>query len=587
MTLAVLSRFDGLLHAWSMNLWQACWQGGLLVLVIWAAVRLLPSVPARCQCWLWRLAMLKFVVVLSLPALVDVPLLPATTVAAQTQVQFCANGAVPSPQAARAPVAPVETSQWFGIPTVLRFLWLLGAGYSFLRLGVAWSSACRLKRQGKTITDGPIVEQLGVQSRLFGLRTAPKLVEVPGGGSPMLLGMLRPTIVMPTGTHQRLNVQEQAMVFGHELAHIHHGDIVWGVVASLVRSLFFFHPLAWLCQRQLRLAQEIAADELAIAKQNHDPIRYGSLLVSVIEKIGLTMGSRPLVSAISLETAGPVHSLTRRLVAMSRIDRASRWTLISSSVLFGAVAMFGLVPWRLVAAEPKTDGGIDQPQNFYQAKIRVNASRKDQPAEQIMAPTLVCRAGQTAFVSMSPDKTEMLMVAVASSSDVKPKHWIQARLIMHPEGKMLAANDIRRFVEEDTKHIRIPDQDRKGCPVRGRSGLTIAHSVGSFELVVTLGCDQDARAIPDNDYDKRHGYVAWHSDWIEAPTDSTSTIRVNWRDGSRRLKIDVSVSPTENPKALAGQLQAHGAPTLKGQSSDRPLLRVGDVSYVAEAAQNE
>lgn len=563
MTLAVLSRIDGLFHAWSMNLWQACWQGGLLVLVIWAAVRLLPSMPARCQCWFWRLAMLKFVVVLSLPALVDVPLLPATTVETQTQVQFCATGAMPSPQAAQAPVDPIETSQWFDVPAVLRCLWLLGAGYFFLRLGGAWSSAWCLKRKGKTITDGPIVEQLGVQSRLLGLRTPPKLIEIPGGGSPMLLGMFRPTIVMPTETHQRLSVQEQAMVFGHELAHIRHGDIVWGVVASLVRSVFFFHPLAWLCQRQLRLAQEIAADELAITGQNHDPIRYGSLLVSVIEKIGLTMGSRPLVSAISLETAGPVHSLTRRLVAMSRIDRASRWTLISSGVLFGAVAMFGLVPWRLVAAEPKADDGRDQPQNFYQAKIRVNASRKDQPADQIMAPTLVYRAGQTAFVSMSSDKTEVLMVAVASSSDATPKHWIQARLIIHPEGKELAANDIGRFVQEDTKHIRIPDQDRKGCPLRKNTALAENCDIGNSALIVSLQCDQDARAIPDNDYGERHGYVAWHSDWIEAPTSSTSTILANQQDASRRLKIDVTVSPTEKPEALAAQSCGHESQLLK------------------------
>ena len=45
-----------LLDAWATTMWQACWQGGLVVLVVWSICRLIPSMPARFQCWLWRLA---------------------------------------------------------------------------------------------------------------------------------------------------------------------------------------------------------------------------------------------------------------------------------------------------------------------------------------------------------------------------------------------------------------------------------------------------------------------------------------------------------------------------------------------------
>ena len=53
-----------LLDTWATTMWRACWQGGLVVLVVWSICRLLPSMPARFQCWLWRLAILKFMVVL-------------------------------------------------------------------------------------------------------------------------------------------------------------------------------------------------------------------------------------------------------------------------------------------------------------------------------------------------------------------------------------------------------------------------------------------------------------------------------------------------------------------------------------------
>ena len=141
------------------------------------------------------------------------------------------------------------------------------------------------------------------------------------------------------------------MVLGHELAHVKRGDLSWGLVASLVRALFFFHPLVWWSERWLKLTQEVAADELAIAQQRHDPASYGELLVSVVGKLG----HRPMISAISVETAGTTHLLARRLVAMARIGRTSRRVVVTSSTVLGTVVFIGLVPWQLVAAEPQQD----------------------------------------------------------------------------------------------------------------------------------------------------------------------------------------------------------------------------------------
>ena len=73
--------FTVLFDAWTGMMWRACWQGSLVVLVVWSICRLLPSMPAQFQCWLWRLAVVKFMVVLLLPSLLNVPLLPAPSVA--------------------------------------------------------------------------------------------------------------------------------------------------------------------------------------------------------------------------------------------------------------------------------------------------------------------------------------------------------------------------------------------------------------------------------------------------------------------------------------------------------------------------
>ena len=343
-----------LLDAWAAAMWRACWQGGLVVLVVWSICRIVPSMPARFQCWFWRLAMLKFMMVLLCPTLLNLPLLPAPPLPAPLpEVSIPATEAMPT----EMPVGPVDqvesnpskTMELPSLPTVMAFAWVIGAGWSLAWLLVAWHRARKLQKQSHSIACTPLVEQLAVQGRLFGLRHLPRLVEVKGSGSPMLIGTFRPTIVFPTHTLGRLSISERTMVLGHELAHIRRGDLLWGLIASIVRAVFFFHPLAWWSERQLKLAQEVAADQLVIDRQHHEPINYAGLLVSVVGKLG----HRPSVSTISVETAGTVHSLTRRLAAMTRIGQTSRRMVVSSIILLGAVVLLGLVPWRLVAAEPK------------------------------------------------------------------------------------------------------------------------------------------------------------------------------------------------------------------------------------------
>src|SRR5271157_3033380 len=342
---------DHLLDAWTAAMWTACWQGGLVVVVVWLVCLAIPSMPARCRCWLWRLAILKFMVVLLLPTLVNLPLLPALPVASpmpEVSVQIVRQ------QVAVRPIEPVEIHPTReislpSIPATLAFVWIIGIGWSLARLLHAWHRARKLRKQSRLIETTPLIEQLAIQARQFGLQASPRLLETEGDGSPMFIGILHPAIVIPAGTLRRLSPPEVSMVLGHELAHVRRGDLLWNLAAAIVRAVFFFHPLVWLSQRRLNLAQEVAADELAILRQHGDPASYGKLLVSVISKLGPSR----LIPTMSMGTAGSVQSLTRRLVAMANIGRASRGIVVTSGIIFAATLLLGIVPWRLVAAEPK------------------------------------------------------------------------------------------------------------------------------------------------------------------------------------------------------------------------------------------
>ncbi len=434
---------DFLVDAWAATMWKACWQGSLVVLAVWLICLAIPSMPARCRCWLWRLAILKFMVVLLLPTLVNLPLLPAPPVASpmpEVVVQIVRQ------QVQVRPIEPVEIHpsravELPSIPATLALFWIIGVGWSLARLLLAWHGARKLHKQSRLIETTPLIEQLAIQASHYRLRTSPRLLATEGNGSPMLIGILRPSIVIPAGTLRKLSPPELAMVLGHELAHIRRGDLIWGLAAAGVRAVFFFNPLVWLSQRRLNLAQEVAADELAILRQHGDPASYGKLLVSVISKLGPSR----LIPTMSMGTAGSVQSLTRRLVAMTNIGRASRGIIVTSGILLAATVLLGIVPWRLVAAEPKENkeqqtinacpeapatAPLILPENQRLALIDV-WERKGQDKISLCQPNLTYVFGHEANFAAGG-----LEMRIHSLADKKPfQHVIEAKLIRDPTGK--------------------------------------------------------------------------------------------------------------------------------------------------------
>jgi uncharacterized protein (TIGR03067 family) len=369
-----------LLDAWAAVMWKTCWQGSIVVLAVWLICRIMPSMPARCRCWLWRLAILKFMAVLLLPTLVNLPLLPLHSVPSpipDVAVQV-ANQQLPASPTDQAGGFPSLETALPTVRAILAFLWIIGVAWSLARLLVAWRGARQLCKQSGIIDDPPLIEQLAIQARLYGVRSSPHLLEARGNGSPMLIGILRPAIVVPAGTVRKLSVPELAMVLGHELAHIRRGDLLWNLAAACVQTVFFFHPLVWLSQRQLNLAQEVAADELAILRQYHDPASYGTLLVSVISKLG----PNRLIPTMSMGTAGSVQSLKWRLVVMASIGRASRGVIVASGFLLAATVLVGIVPWRLVAAEPQSANDAKNLQGTWQA-VDLETNGGKSPVDQV------------------------------------------------------------------------------------------------------------------------------------------------------------------------------------------------------------
>src|SRR5262249_52370130 len=99
---------------------------------------------------------------------------------------------------------------------------------------------------------------------------------------PMVVGLLRPTILLPVEIVTGLSPGHLEAILAHELAHIRRHDFAVNLLQSVVESLFFYHPAVWLLSQRLRAERENCCDDLAAA-QVGSRADYGRALLALDE----------------------------------------------------------------------------------------------------------------------------------------------------------------------------------------------------------------------------------------------------------------------------------------------------------------
>ncbi len=347
---------DELASSWSGSLLRASGQGGLLIASAWLLVRCRPGLPPRVACWIWRLADLKLIVALFwaaplllplLPPLADPGPLPEASTPAPELPPHLAGGSGPIPSPAGEPAEPPTTRRPSFAALTLLF-WLSGVIGAMILAARGWLAAARLRRSSSPIDRHDLWDAASDLARILGLRRVPELRAGPAVARPMLVGAFRPAILLPPamlGDPRSLTTLRP--ILAHELAHVRRRDLLWSGLASLVRALFFFHPLVWLAQREALLAREAACDALALGASGVRPSEYGRILL----EIAAGGPARPARWAAALGMAGPAGSLKRRLIAMKTTRQPSRRRLLSWAFALLALGVAGIIPWRLVPRE--------------------------------------------------------------------------------------------------------------------------------------------------------------------------------------------------------------------------------------------
>ena len=190
-----------------------------------------------------------------------------------------------SPSAARAAVSWADIKSVLLSPRLWGAVWLAGALISAARNITGYRRFVRtVRRTEREPTDA----DLALYFSMPGARK-PGLVRSRCVSSPMLMGVLRPTLVLPGRDY---TPDMLTNIFRHELTHYRRGDIVYKWFAALVFSVHWFNPLAPLFRRELDRVCELSCDEYILRDMSRAEMQsYGETLLALASRRPMQSGA--------------------------------------------------------------------------------------------------------------------------------------------------------------------------------------------------------------------------------------------------------------------------------------------------------
>lgn len=186
----------------------------------------------------------------------------------------------PVDQAASYVATASSATPWY---VLAGSLWLAGAivflaipiirHRRFLKMVKRWS--CRIADQQVLSVLHDVQAKLGITRKV-------DLKVCPGISSPILIGFVRPTILLPSGT---IPTDGLWLIFKHELVHYKRRDLWYKTLVFLAMALHWFNPIVYRMAREIDIQCEISCDEEVVKNTDlAERKRYVETIISMIKE---------------------------------------------------------------------------------------------------------------------------------------------------------------------------------------------------------------------------------------------------------------------------------------------------------------
>ena len=163
------------------------------------------------------------------------------------------------------------------------WLWIVGIFIGMVVVAIRFTYFLVWLRRSPAPQANQIATLVDKLRHQLGIRTSVKIRVLSRPVGPAVIGLFRPTILLPAAIVEHKSAAEIEPLVAHELIHIRRGDLWWAALQTLATRLLWFHPLVWLASKMVTRESERSCDEETIAGIGCRPSDYARGLLEVLE----------------------------------------------------------------------------------------------------------------------------------------------------------------------------------------------------------------------------------------------------------------------------------------------------------------
>lgn len=160
------------------------------------------------------------------------------------------------------------------------------------------------------------------------------LVTWSGASSPMIIGFLRPYLVLPNEAYSN---EEIYFILKHELLHYKRHDIYGKLLLTITKTIHWFNPVVSLMCKEAVIDMELSCDEAVVNTETYDTKKaYAETLFSSLGKQNISTFSRGKASSpLSTQFYGGAKIMKKRFEnLLTKTKKRNGLILILATVLF-------------------------------------------------------------------------------------------------------------------------------------------------------------------------------------------------------------------------------------------------------------
>ena len=164
---------------------------------------------------------------------------------------------------------------------VIAGIWVIGVmGMITYHAWRHWRFIKMVSRWSEDVTNSQALGILDALRAELKIRTQVELKACPGITSPMMIGFLRPVVLLPS---TKIAADGLALILRHELVHFKRNDLWYKALVLLATAVHWFNPVVYIMAKAIAAQCEISCDELVLQGASFQQRKqYGETIIGVV-----------------------------------------------------------------------------------------------------------------------------------------------------------------------------------------------------------------------------------------------------------------------------------------------------------------